>query len=209
MGEVYRAKDLNLGRAVSPQRLDLDGKPFLVERTGLGMSVSTSGTFVYLDFGSDQGQFFAWRDRAGNVLAESSEGHDTIQNFSLSPDGNRAVSFVVDGGHQSFWVYDLSRFARTRVDLGSDGEAKSLLGAYWLADDHLYYTLLTPPSNYQLRAKPFDGNGRTRTLPFPEGLKVVTDRTRDGPVPRRFVPAGIQEVHRHLVAPNDRSGHGR
>jgi len=55
-----------------------------------------------------------------------------------------------------------------------------VLGAYWLGGGNVYYTLLTPPSAYQLWAKAVDGIGGARTLPFPEGLKVVTDRTRDG-----------------------------
>ncbi len=165
---------------VSPTTLDLNGEPFLVEGTGLGMSVATAGTFVYLDFGRDMGQSFAWRNRGGGVLAQAAEGHDTIQNFSLSPDGNRAVINAVDGGRQSFWLYDLAQFARTRFDLGTAAEGKRVLGGYWLADDHVYYTLLTPPSAYQLWAKPVDGSGGARPLPFPEGLKVVTDRTRDG-----------------------------
>ena len=165
---------------VSHTTLDANGEPFLVERTGLGMSVATEGTFVYLDFGRDLGQSFAWRDRRGSVLAQANEGHDTIQNFSLSPDGTRAVTNAVDGGRQSFWLYDLARFARTRLDLGPAAEGKPVLGGYWLADDHVYYTLLTPPSAYQLWAKPADGIGGARRLPFPEGLKVVTDRTLDG-----------------------------
>jgi hypothetical protein len=49
----------------SPRTLDLEGEPFLVERTGLGMSVATEGTFVYLDFGPDLGQFFACAIAAG------------------------------------------------------------------------------------------------------------------------------------------------
>jgi serine/threonine protein kinase len=165
---------------LSLEKLDLEGKPFLVERTGLGMSVSPQGTFVYLDFGRDLGQSFAWRDRNGNVLTKATEGHDTIQNFSLSSDGNRAVAMVSDGGRQSFWLYDLARFVKTRFDVGSEAEGKPLLGCYWLGDDHVYYTVLTPPSAYQLWARPVDGVGVARTLPFPEGLKVITDRTRDG-----------------------------
>jgi hypothetical protein len=165
---------------VSQTTFALAGEPFLVERAGLGMSVAGDGTLVYLDFGSDQGQFFAWRNRSGHVLAQATEGHDTIQNFSLAPDGNRAVAHTVDGGRQSFWIYDLERFVRTRFELGGEAKGKPVLGGYWLGDDHVYYTLLMPPSTYQLRATPADGFGTTRTLPFPEGLKVVTDRTSDG-----------------------------
>ena len=165
---------------VSPTTLDLQGTPFLVERTGLGMSLAAEGTFVYLDFGRSQGQFFAWRDRTGSILAEAKEGHETIQIFSLSPDGTRAVVNSFDGGRQALWLYDVARFARTRFDLGSVPEGKSILGGFWLGDNHIYYTLLTPPSAYRLWARPADGFGDARALPFPDGLAVVTDRTRDG-----------------------------
>ena len=165
---------------VSPTTLDVRGTPFLVERTGLGMSVAAEGTLVYLDFGRNQGQFLAWRDRGGSVLAEAAEGHDTIQNFSLSRDGTRAVVNSFDSGRQAFWLYEVARFVKTRFDLGSEAEGKRLLGGYWLEDDHVYYTLNTSPAINQLRAKPVDGFGTARPLPFPEGLSVVTDRTRDG-----------------------------
>jgi Tol biopolymer transport system component len=165
--------------AFSPKTLEIERNPFLVERTGLGMSVATEGTFAYLDFGRDLGQSFAWRDRSGNVITQAKEGHDTIGSPSLSPDGSRAVSSAVDGGRQSLWLYDLARFVRTRLDLGSEAEGKQVMGGSWLRDDHVYYTLLTPPAAYQLWAKPVDAFGGARTLPFPDGLKVVTDRTRD------------------------------
>ena len=166
---------------LSPGTLDAGGKPFLVERTGLGMSVATEGTFVYLDFGRDLGQSFAWRDRKGSVLAQAKEGHDTIQNFSLSPDGTRAVANANDGGHQSLWIYELARFVRTRLDLGREAEGKRVMGGFWLGEGNdVYYTLQTPPSAFQLWVKPADGFGIARTLAFPEGLKVVTDRSRDG-----------------------------
>lgn len=90
------------------------------------------------------------------------------------------MAAVSDGGRQSFWLYDLTRFVRTRFDLGKEAEGKPVLGCYWLEDDHIYYTVLTPPSAYQLWARPVDGVGGARALPFPEGLKVVADRTRDG-----------------------------
>ena len=165
---------------VSPQTFDLQGQPFLVERTDLGMSVAAEGTLVYLDFGRVLGQSFAWRDRHGNILAQADEGHDAINTFSLSPDGNRAVANALDGGRPSLWLYDVTRFTKTRFDLGSEAEGKPVLGGHWLSDDHVYYTFVTPPSTYQLRAKPADGFGSTRTVRFPDGLSVVTDRTRDG-----------------------------
>jgi len=165
---------------ISPT-LHSEGEPFLVERTGLGMSIAAEGTFVYLDFGRSLGQVLAWRDRSGRVLTQAKEGHETIRNFSLSPAGNRAVANAVDGGSQGLWLYDLSRFTRTRFDPGSEAEnSRRVLGGYWLEDNQVYYTVLVPPAAYQLRAAPVDGFGAPRTLSFHEGLKVVTDRTKDG-----------------------------
>ena len=154
---------------------------FSWKRTGLGMSVATEGTFVYLDFGRDMGQSFAWREsRRGAFLRRPQRDTTRFKTSHSRRTGIERSSNAVDGGRQSFWLYDLARFARTRFDLGTAAEGKRVLGGYWLADDHVYYTLLTPPSAYQLWAKPVDGIGGARTLPFPEGLKVVTDRTRDG-----------------------------
>jgi serine/threonine-protein kinase len=144
------------------------------------MSVAPEGTLVYLDFGRDLGQFLAWRDRAGNVLREAKEGHDTIQSVSLAPKGSEAVSIAIDGGRQSLWVYDLERFVRTRLDLGREADNKRLLGGLWLRNGtEIYYSLATP-STFDVFVKPVDGFGPARRLPMPDGLKVVTDGTGDG-----------------------------
>jgi eukaryotic-like serine/threonine-protein kinase len=163
--------------------LEASGEPFLLERTGLGISLAAEGTLVYLDFGRDLGQFLAWRDRRGNVLTQAEEGHDMIQSLSLSPSGERAVSIARDGGRQSLWLYDVRRLVRTRVDLGSEAEGKAVLGGMWLGEGNdVYYTLLTLPSTYHAWTRSVDGLGTAHMLPLPEPevLKVVTDRTADG-----------------------------
>jgi serine/threonine protein kinase len=162
----------------SPTTLDTQGKPFLVERNGLGMSLSGDGTLVYLDFGKALGQFLVWRDRRGSVLAEAPEGHDVIQIVSLSPDGNRAVVSAVDAGRSALWIYDVQRFARTRFDAGPDAAGKPVVAGVWTKGNDIHYSVGDPPA--QLFVKAVDGVGPARRVPFPDGLQVVTDRTADG-----------------------------
>jgi serine/threonine-protein kinase len=162
----------------SPTTLDTQGKPFLVERNGLGMSLTRNGTLVYLDFGEASGQFLTWRDRGGNVLAQAAEGHDVIRLVSLSPDGNRAVVSAIDAGRSTLWIYDLQRFARTRFDAGPDATGKPVVAGLWAKGNDIHYSVGDPPA--QLFVKPADGAGVARRVPFPEGLQVVTDRTADG-----------------------------
>ena len=106
----------------SPRTLTTDGEPFLVERSGQGMSLSQDGTLAYLDTGRIRGQRLAWRDRAGKILEQSGQAHESIETLSLSPDGNRAIVIAPDGPNLAYWLYDVQRFVRTRFELGSESE---------------------------------------------------------------------------------------
>ena len=114
----------------SPGTLTTNGEPFLVERSGQGMSLSEDGTLVYLDAGRIRGQRLAWRDRAGKILEQSGQAHDSIDTVSLSPDGNRAIVIAPDGPNLTYWLYDVRRFVRTRFELGSDSEGADLCSRF-------------------------------------------------------------------------------
>ena len=149
-------KTVDLGAARCRRRHSRsNGEPFLVERTGLGMSVATEGTFVYLDFGRDRGQFIRLaRIAAGAFLAQATgrTRHDSDTSHSHLT-GIELSSNAVDGGRQSLWLYDAGAL---REDATRPGNARPKANVCWevtgSADNHVYYTLLTPPSAYQLWA---------------------------------------------------------
>jgi eukaryotic-like serine/threonine-protein kinase len=175
----------------SPTALEAQGEPFLVERSGQGMSLAQDGTFVYLDIGRIRRQFLAWRDRSGNMLNKASEGHEIIDAARLSPDGNQAVVTATDNGRSALWLYDVQRFVRTQFALGDDAKRKTVLFAFWpKRGDEIYYSLINSQlaEETELFAKPADGFGQPRQLPFPKGLAVAQDRTADG----RYVIVGYR-----------------
>jgi serine/threonine protein kinase/Tol biopolymer transport system component len=169
----------------SIETLQAQGDPFLVERSGQGMSMSDDGTLVYLDVGRSGKQFLAWLDRKGTVLSRADEGHQTIEGFSLSPDGNRALVVASEDGPRITWIYDTERFVKTRFVQGREIEGKVLLAAYWSrAGNEIYYTLqrtATPAGGSDIFVKAVDGTGEARQIPFQqEGFKVAVDNSTDG-----------------------------
>jgi Tol biopolymer transport system component len=157
------------------------GEPFLVLRSGQGLSLSQEGTLVYLDMGRTS-QFLAWRDRAGNLLGRSGERHQIIGHFSLSPDGNRAVVTAADDGPSVPWIYDVQRFVKTRFALGSH-TGKSVYIAVWpKPGKEIYYTLQRNAASVEadVFAKSADEAGPARQIPLPDASHAAFGATADG-----------------------------
>ena len=178
----------------SPKTLTTDGEPFLVERSGQGMSLSGDGSLAYLDTGRIQAQRLAWRDRAGKILAQSGQAHESIESVSLSPDGNRAIVIASDGTNLAYWLYDVRRFVRTRFEIGRESEgARPMFAFFSRSGDEVYYTLFKTDTETVVFAKPSDGFGQAHPVPAPEGFKAALDRTADGRyVVYAVVPGGLR-----------------
>ena len=165
----------------SPETLTANGEPFLIERSGQGMSLSEDGTLTYLDTGRVRGQRLAWRDRAGKILDQAGQTHESIDTLSLSPDGHRAVVVAPDGANRAFWLYDVQRFGRTRFDLGTESEgARPLFAIFSRSGDEIYFTLQKTPNDTVILVKSADGFGEALPVQAPKGFKVAVDRTADG-----------------------------
>jgi len=165
----------------SATTLTTQGKPFLVERVGQGMSLSSDGTLAYLDAGRVRAQRFAWRDRAGTVLEQSSHQHDSIDVVSVASDRTRAVVLAKDGADVGYWLYDLRRLARTRFELGRESDGKRRMFAFFSkSGDEIFYTLLKTQAETVVFSKPVDGFGEARPVAKPSGFMVGQDRTADG-----------------------------
>jgi Tol biopolymer transport system component len=172
----------------SATTLTIEGKPFLVERSGQGMSLSSDGTLAYLDTGRIRSQRLAWRDRAGKIVEQADHAHHTIDALGMSPDGTRAIVLAQDGGTTDYWLYDLQRFVRTRFELGREADdTRKLTPFFSRSGDEIVYTLLKTPTQSAVFARPADGFGEARALWTPDGFKIALDRSADG---RLLVGAG-------------------
>jgi Tol biopolymer transport system component len=167
----------------SATTLRAGGAPFLVERSGQGMSLAQDGTFVYLDTGRIARQFLAWRDLGGRILGQAREGHEIIDFVRLSPVGNQAVVTATENGRSEVWIYDLDRFNRIRFDLGPDANDRTVLATIWPRPGRdLLYSLRSnvADNGTEIFAKPADGVGPAQRVAFPKGFTVAQDRTSDG-----------------------------
>jgi hypothetical protein len=145
------------------------------------MSLSEDGTLAYLDTGHVRGQRLAWRDRAGKILEQAGQTHESIDIVSLSPDGSRAIVVASDGANRAFWLYDLRRFGRTRFEVGSESEgAKPLFAFFSRSRDEIYCSLQKSLTDSVIFVKAADGFGKALPVPAPKGFKVALDRTADG-----------------------------
>ena len=165
----------------SPKTLTTNGEPFLIERSGQGMSLSEDGTLTYLDTGRVLGQRLAWRDRAGKILEQAGQTHESIDTVSLSPDGSRAIIVAPEGAIPAFWLYDLRRFGRTRFEIGSESEgARPMFAFFSRSSDEIYYSLQKSMTESVIFVKAADGFGKALPVPAPKGFKAALDRTADG-----------------------------
>ena len=165
----------------SKEALQVVGEPFLVLRSGQGLSLSEEGTLVYLDMGRNP-QFLAWRDRAGKIVSQSSERHQVIGHLSLSPDGDRAVVTAMDDGPSVPWIYDVQRFVKTRLGVGSQ-TAKNVSVAVWpKPGKDIYYTLFrdTTALAADVFAKSSDDAAPPRQIPLPDAISAAFDASADG-----------------------------
>jgi Tol biopolymer transport system component len=158
------------------------GEPFMVERSGLGASLADDGTLVYLDNISRGQQVLAWRDRDGKILGKASEGHAVIRAARLSPDGSRAIATTVEPTQTGLWIYDVQRFARTRLMTEDRSTGQIILFGFWAKrNNDVYYAIGTPlDQESNIFTRTVDGPDKPRQLPFSKGFMVAQDATADG-----------------------------
>ena len=166
----------------SVSTLSATGEPFMLERSGQGLSLSQDGTLVYLDVGGIRAQAIGWRDRTGNLVGKADVGHSALDVMRLSPDGSRAVVVANDSGRRGLWIYDTRRFSRTRFAPGSEAEGKVILFAFWTRrGNQIFYTAANEmPSDIVSFTKAVDSSSEPVKEPFPKGITVAEDATADG-----------------------------
>jgi Tol biopolymer transport system component/predicted Ser/Thr protein kinase len=117
--------DTLMGQAFDPDRLETQGRPFLVaEHAGhssafySAVSASPGGTLAYASTISPNGRL-TWFDRSGNMLGSAGLEAD-YTDFRLSPDEKSLAASLVDPktGTIDIWINDLKRNSMSRFTSG-------------------------------------------------------------------------------------------
>jgi eukaryotic-like serine/threonine-protein kinase len=154
-------------------------------------AASNNGLLIYGTGGGDYGtlQLF-WVDAATKKESAIAEGLTNVNNFSLSPQGDR-LAIEIDSGVSDIWVHDLARGIRTRLTFGPIYNNAPL----WSPEGKWIAYTSTRNGRFQLFRKPADGGGAEEELFSDDQLLFPGDWSRDGKyiLYARGLP-GVQDI---------------
>ena len=152
------------------QKLEVTGSPFpaaevLMSPVGAASySVSETGSFVYVPAAARIGKL-AWADAKGTMEVLGVPARDFFSKLQLSPDGERIVVVILEGGFRHVWVYDIKRGALTRLTFGESDN----YGPTWSPDGRRIAFSRFKDGNTLIVAKSADGSGGEETLVTVQG----------------------------------------
>ena len=144
-----------MGARIDPETLAVLGEPVTLLSSvrvswGRGQwALTDDGSLVYAEGINDEMAEFVWR-RADGSIEPLGLGLREFVAFSLSPDGRRLATPIVDGRDQDIWVYDLDRpNTPARITFGGVHHA-----ARWSSDGrYLLFTKFLQDGGTQILAK--------------------------------------------------------
>ncbi|HEX4001384.1 MAG TPA: protein kinase [Candidatus Acidoferrales bacterium] len=165
---LYLASDRALmAQPFDAQSFKLTGEPTAIAEHVQGFrefgyfSPSADGKLVYTNAGSVRSEQITSFDREGKMLGTLGQPA-SYGNFTLSPDGSRAVADIVDArGQISLWTINFSRRTTTRLTFDSFDSVAPI----WSPDGSKIIFASNRNGAYDIYEKPSDGSG-SETLLF-------------------------------------------
>jgi len=163
---------------------DLSGSPVQVAGQLLSddlvgssiFSVSQNGTLLYVRGTEVGGEYHAWVDAAGKLLAETSDPDRSYGALRFSPDEMKVATTVTTAHGQNVWIWDLTHGTRAQIsDTGQTGDAP-----VWSPDGRLlYYSYGSAGNKAQIYSRPADGTRPQELLFQTAGDTLPVDITAD------------------------------
>ena len=165
------AQKLNLGKL----QLEGDARP-VAAHVGVNttvfrtiVSVSTTGTLLYLEGSASVGNRLVWYGLDGkpgpNVVPEEAQ----YRNPRFSPDGRHLAASVVTSNSQDIWVFDLQRQTKSRLTFA---QGRSFHPT-WSPDGRWIYYSTSRSGRIYICRRRSDGTGNEETVLDAKGVRVA------------------------------------
>ena len=142
----------------------------------MDVAASNGGLLIYGNGGGNYGtEELLWMDRATKKLHTIAEGLPEVNDFSLSPQGDR-IALQINNGVSDVWVLDLARGTRTRLTFGPVYNSRPR----WSPDGKWIVYNSNRNGTFRLFRKPSDGGGVEEELLSDDQLLFPSDWSRDG-----------------------------
>ena len=142
----------------------------------MDVAASNEGLLLYGTGGGDYGTLrLFWVDRTTQKQSTIAEGLTNVNNFSLSPQGDR-IALEMDNGISDIWVQDIARGVRTRLTFGPIYSN----APRWSPDGKWIVYTSNRNGRFQLFRKPSDGGGAEEELLSDDQLLYPSDWSQNG-----------------------------
>jgi eukaryotic-like serine/threonine-protein kinase len=181
---LFARNEQLLAQAFNPSSGTLSGEPQTVAKDvandpttwHMGVAAANGGLLIYGNGGGNYGtEELLWMDRATKKLSTIAEGLPEVNDFSLSPQGDR-IAMQINNGVSDVWVLDLVRGTRTRLTFGPVYNNRPR----WSPDGKWIVYSSNRNGKYQLFRRPSDGGGAEEELISDDQLLNPSDWSRDG-----------------------------
>jgi len=181
---LFARNEQLLAQPFSPSSGTLSGEPQTLAKDvandsttwHMDVSATNGGLLVYGAGGGGYGtEELLWMDRAMKKLSTIAAGLPEVNDFSLSPEGDR-IAMQLKNGVSDVWVLDVARGTRTRLTFGPVYNN----GPRWSPDGKWIVYTSNRNGKYQLFRKPSDGGGVEEELLNDDQLLDPRDWSRDG-----------------------------
>src|SRR5580700_5310112 len=142
----------------------------------MDVAASNNGLLLYGTGGGDYGTVeLFWVDRTTKKQSTIAGGLTNVNNYSLSPQGDR-IALEMDNGVSDIWVQEITRGVRTRLTFGPIYNN----GPRWSPDGKWILYTSNRNGRFQLFRKPSDGGGAEEELLSDDQLLFPSDWSQDG-----------------------------
>jgi serine/threonine-protein kinase len=164
------------------EKLEVAGTPVTITKNIRGVTVSDSGTLIYLPAGTTEAtpasqRIPVWVDQKGKEEPIAGAPDNLNGFFKISPDGKRVALSSVSGLNDDVWIWDLAGGNMTRLTFEEGNDTWPL----WTPDgQRIVYVSARDRQKFNISMKAADGTGGIEKLGSFPAIPAPLGWSKDG-----------------------------